>query len=56
MEINSKNIIGWLKLAVVVLDLEPCVKNKIIEYINRTDYVRRQKELDDIFGGEVWLI
>ena len=56
MEINSNNILGWLRLAVNVLDLEPWMVRKINEYLNRTDYVRRQKELDDIFGGESWLI
>ena len=26
------------------------------EYIDRTDTVRRSKELDEIFGGEEWSI
>lgn len=53
---NSKNFIGWLRLAIDVLDLEPWMVDKIKKYINRTDVVRRQKELDEIFGGNEWLI
>ena len=56
MVINSKTMIGWLQLAVEVLDLEPWMVYKIKKYINRTDVARRQKELDEIFGGEQWLI
>lgn len=54
LKINSKNIIGWLRLVLDVYDLEPWVRDKIKAYINRTDYVRRQKEIDDIFGGGEW--
>lgn len=54
LKINSKNIIGWLRLVLAVYDLEPWVREKIKAYINRTDYVRRQKEIDDIFGGGEW--
>lgn len=56
MAVTSKNILGWLRLAVEVLDLDPWVKKEIKKYINRTDIVRRQKELDNIFGGEIWWI
>lgn len=54
--VNSKNIIGWLRLAVEVIDLPKWQIRKIKEFINRTDVIRRQKELDEIFGGEEWLI
>jgi hypothetical protein len=54
--VNSKNIIGWLRLAVEVVDLPKWQIAKIKSFINRTDIVRRQKELDEIFGGEEWLI
>lgn len=54
LKINSKNILGWLRLILDVYDLEPWVRDKIKSYINRTDYVRRQKEIDDIFGGGEW--
>lgn len=56
MAVTSKNVLGWLRLAVEVLDLDPWVKKEIKKYINRTDIVRRQKELDNIFGGEIWWI
>lgn len=56
MIMNSNNFIGWLQLAIDVLDLEPWMVRKIKKYINRTDIIRRQKELDEIFGGEQWLI
>ena len=56
MAVTSKNILGWLRLAIEVLDLEPWVKKEIKKYINRTDIVRRQKELDNIFGGDIWWI
>lgn len=54
--VNSKNIIGWLRLAVEVVDLPKWQIAKIKSFINRTDVIRRQKELDEIFGGEEWLI
>ena len=56
MEINSKNILGWLRLAADVLPLELWMEKKLRNYLARTDTTRRQKELDDIFGGETWLI
>lgn len=54
--INSKNLINWLELGIEVVELAPWIKRKIRKYVNRTDTVRRQKELDEIFGGEEWLI
>lgn len=54
LKINSKNILGWLRLICDVFDLDPVVEKKIRDYINRTDYYRRQKEIDDIFGGGEW--
>ena len=56
MIVNSNTFINWLRLAIEVLDLEPWMVDKIKKYINRTDVVRRQKELDKIFGGNEWLI
>lgn len=56
MVMNSKNFVGWLRLAVDVFDLPEWQVKKIKQFINRTDEVRRQKELDGIFGGEEWLI
>lgn len=57
MVVNSRNLIGWLRLALDVLELPEWQVKKIRDYINRTDTIRRQKELNDIFGGdELWLI
>lgn len=56
MIVTKKNILNWLRLAYDVLWLEPWMANKLKEYIDRTDTVRRSKELDKIFGGEEWSI
>lgn len=56
MRVTKKNILNWLGLAYDVLWLEPWMANKLKEYIDRTDTVRRSKELDEIFGGEEWSI
>ena len=50
--VNSKNILGWLQLIADVFPLEEEEREMIINYIKRTDEVRRQKEIDEIFGGE----
>ena len=52
--INSKNIIGWLKLIYEVCPLDDEYRECIDKFIRRTDLVRRKKELEDIFGGEEW--
>ena len=52
--INSKNIIGWLKLIYEVYPLNDEDREAIEKFIKRTDVKRRQKELEDIFGGEEW--
>lgn len=56
MRVTKKNILNWLRLAYDVLWLEPWVAKSLKEYIDRTDAVRRSKELDEIFGGEEWSI
>lgn len=50
--VNSKNILGWLQLIADIFPLEEEEREMIINYIKRTDEVRRQKEIDEIFGGE----
>ena len=52
LQINSKNILGWLSLAIVIADIDDDTKNKIERYLRRTDKARRQKEIDKIFGGD----
>ena len=54
MKINSKNIINWLQLLLAIGYIEKEDREDILKYIKRTDRVRRQKELDKIFGGEEW--
>ena len=56
MRVTKKNILNWLRLAYDVLWLEPWIAKSLKEYIDRTDTVRRSKELDEIFGGEEWSI
>ena len=47
MEINSKNVIGWLELILKVFDL-PKVKIEALEaFIGRKDVSRRQKEIEE---------
>lgn len=50
--INSKNILGWLRLFRDILDLSDKQKESLDKFLKRTDVVRRQKEIDEIFGGE----
>ena len=52
MKLNSKNIIGWLRLILALDILDEENAKAITKYISRTDTIRRQKELDKIFGGE----
>ena len=51
LRITSKNALGWLKLIRDIIDDELIIY-KIDKYLGRTDIVRRQKELDNIFGGD----
>lgn len=50
LQINSKNIIGWLKLLLVILDLDDELRFKAEAFINRKDKVRRQNEIDKLWG------
>ena len=50
--INSKNILGWLRLFRDILDLSDKQKESLDKFLKRTDVVRRQKEIDEIFGGD----
>lgn len=52
--INNKNILGWLNLILDVYELDDNTRNKLKRYLNRNDKIRRQKEIDDMFGGEEW--
>lgn len=53
--INSRNILGWLRLFRDILDLSDKQKESLDKFLKRTDVVRRQKEIDEIFGGkEEW--
>lgn len=50
LQINSKNIIGWLKLLLVILDLDDELRFKAEAFINRKDKARRQNEIDKLWG------
>ena len=52
--INSKNIIGWLQLILDVYELDDITRDKLVKYLKRNDTTKRQKEIDDILGGEEW--
>lgn len=54
LTINSKNIIGWLQLGIDIGYIDGDIKDYIQRYIKRTDICTRNKELEDIFGGEEW--
>jgi len=51
LEINSKNVLNWLKLILAIYPLEDSDRTALEKYINRTDVVRRRKELEGIFDG-----
>lgn len=52
--INANNVINWLRLLLTVGGIDKEDREDVLKYIKRTDKTRRQKELDNIFGGEVW--
>ena len=54
MKINSKNVINWLRLLLDAGGIDKEDREDVLKYIKRTDKIRRQKELDKIFGGEEW--
>lgn len=54
LKITSKNVIGWLQLGIDIGYIDGDIKDYIQRYINRTDIHTRNKELEDIFGGEEW--
>lgn len=51
LEINRKNILGWLALFRDIYPLTDEQKNKINKFIKTRYKVRRDKLLDEIFGG-----
>ena len=52
--INANNVINWLRLLLDTDGIDEEDREDVLRYIKRTDKVRRQKELDKIFGGEEW--
>jgi hypothetical protein len=52
--INANNVINWLRLLLAVGGIDEKDREDVLRYIKRTDRIRRQKELDKIFGGEEW--
>lgn len=52
LQINNKNILGWLELAMTIMDIDDETRDKLNRYLKRTDIARRQREIDEIFGGD----
>lgn len=50
LEINRKNILGWLRLIRDVYDLSNEDKIKLDKFIKTRYTIRRDKLLDDIYG------
>lgn len=51
LEINRKNILGWLSLIRDVYPLTDEEKDKLNKFIKTRYTIRRDKLLDEIFGG-----
>ena len=47
LQITSKNILGWINLALHILDVEEEERKKVEAYLKRRDIARRQKEIDE---------
>ena len=47
LQITSKNILGWINLALHILDVEEEERKKVEAFLKRRDIVRRQKEIDE---------
>ena len=45
LQITSKNILGWINLALHILDVEEEERKKVEAYLKRRDIARRQKEI-----------
>lgn len=47
LQITSKNILGWINLALHIFDIEEEDKKKIETFLRRRDIARRQKEIEE---------
>lgn len=47
LQITSKNILGWINLALHILDVEEEERKKVEAFLKRRDIARRQKEIDE---------
>ena len=47
LQITSKNILGWINLALHILDIEKEERKKVEAFLKRRDIARRQKEIDE---------
>lgn len=52
LEINRKNILGWLSLIRDVYPLTDEQRSQLDKFIKTRYTIRRDKLLDEIFGGE----
>jgi hypothetical protein len=47
LQITSKNILGWISLALRIYDLKDEDRKRIESFLKRRDIARRQKEIDE---------
>lgn len=47
LQITSKNILGWINLALHICDIEEEDRKKVESFLKRRDIARRQKEIDE---------
>lgn len=52
LEINRNNILNWLELWLDIYDFKDEYRNKLKKFIKTRYKIRRDKRLDEIFGGE----
>lgn len=47
LQITSKNILGWISLALRIYDFKDEDRKRIESFLRRRDIARRQKEIDE---------
>ena len=47
LRITSKNVLGWINLALHIFDIEEEDRKKVEAFLKRRDIARRQKEIDE---------
>lgn len=52
MEVNRKNILGWLSLILVVYPMDKSTRKKLEDYLSYKNKRKREKMVEDIYGGD----